>query len=118
MKDSDFEKYQKMSNLFKTTDHDSFAALTGGLKNNWVLLMAIFAIGGWVVTNLNDTKNVNVLQDSRIESNEKAVEAIGISVTTLTNEMRNNVNINNSTNNEILRRLDLVQKDIEIIKEK
>lgn len=105
-----------MKELFKQPDHDTFGMLTGGLRNNWPLLMALFGIGWWIITSVSASQNINVVQDGKIEATAKAVSELTINVTSLANQFQTNVRANDTANNEILRRLDLVQKDIDIIK--
>ncbi len=101
----------------KQRDRDSFASFTGGLRNNWIFVIALFGVGFWIVTNVNESKNLNTIQDGKIESTVRAIEVLTQNMNDLTTESRANVRSNDNTNSEILRRLDLVQKDIDFIKQ-
>lgn len=116
MEDKDIEKMAKVYGIFRQPDHDSFASFTGGLRNNWVFVMAVVAIAWWIINSVTNAQNINVIQDSKIESTVKAITDLTSNVNNLTNQVQTNVRTSDAANNEIVRRLDLVQKDIDIIK--
>lgn len=116
MNDADLQKFRQMKEMFSQHDSDSFASFTGGLRSNWYFVMAIFAVGFWIVTNVNDSKNTNIIQDGKIDGNAKAVEILTTNVTTLTTEMHTNQREADGVNSEIIRRLDLLQKDVDTLK--
>lgn len=90
-------------------DRDSFATFTGGLRENWVFVMALFAIGIWGTNQLSDINAVNITQQNQIDQNIKQLEV-------LTTAFNASQQAANTSSNEIVRRLDNMQKDIEIIK--
>lgn len=89
-------------------DKDSFAAFTMGLKDNWIFLMALFGFGMWLVTNVFQMNTVNLSQDKDIDSNTKNIQTL----TTTFDGWRTD---QNSSNAEIVRKLDSLQKDIDVL---
>lgn len=99
-------------------DHDSFADFTSGLRQNWVFVIALFSVGFWLISNTFETQNINQQQDNRIESNAAAIVNINKSFEGFQVDTRAAFQNVGDTNNEIIRRLDALQKDIEVIKTK
>ena len=121
LKEEDLKNFKALREIFteeKKRDQDSFATFSSGLRNNWIFVLALFAVGWWVVTNTNESKNINSNQDQALLVIEKSIETLGTDLISLRKEMSDNSKANVETNNEILRRLDLLQKDIEIVKTK
>lgn len=86
-------------------DKDSFASFTNGLRQNWTFVLALFAVGFWIVQSVFAINAINATQTKDIEANSKAID-----------EIRAAIDRQDQSNAEIIRRLDNVQKDIEIIK--
>lgn len=86
-------------------DKDSFASFTGGLRQNWVFVMAIVATGLWFVNSIADGRSTDMAQQNDIDAATAAIVEIKATLDSF-----------ESGNTEILRRLDAVQKDIEFIK--
>ena len=99
-------------------DRDSFASFTGGLRENWVFVVALFSVGFWLISNTFQIQNVNEQQDTRIESNAAAIINLNKEFESFEEDTGNAFEANDVINNEIIRRLDALQKDIEVIKGK
>lgn len=99
-------------------DRDSFAEFTGGLRQNWVFVIALFSIGFWLISNTFEIQNQNQQQDTRIESAETAIVNLNKQYEGLRDDTGDGFEAVNTTSNEIIRRLDALQKDIEVIKGK
>lgn len=99
-------------------DRDSFAEFTGGLRQNWVFVIALFSIGFWLISNTFEIQNQNQQQDTRIESTETAILNLNKQFETFEQETGNSLEATSVINNEIIRKLDALQKDIEVIKGK
>lgn len=92
----------------QVADRDSFASFTSGLRDNWPFLMALFAVGFWVVTNIMQINNINISQDGKIDSNASDIKSLSTDFKTFTDGQ-------SSSNSEVIRRLDSLQKDINIL---
>lgn len=94
--------------VVQVKDRDSFASFTTGLKDNWVFLMALFGFGMWLLTNIFQINTTNLSQDKNITTLELNQQQITTTVNTFVTDQ-------NASNAEIVRKLDSLQKDIDII---
>jgi hypothetical protein len=85
----------------KSNHHDPFE----GLRNNWMFVTALAAVAFWLTQNIFDIKTVNTTQTGDITENKARIE-----------KLEESIEDNRQTSSEIIRRLDAVQKDIEVIK--
>jgi len=53
----------------QTTDKDSFEVFRGGLKDNWIFVMALIGCAMFVFNSINDGKSVDAFQNVQIETN-------------------------------------------------
>lgn len=86
---------------------DSFESLTSGAMKGWPFIMFVLVIGYTVVTNFNTITSTNENQDQRIQQNAEAIRSIEGKLDDAT-----------TASNEIIRRLDNLQKDLELLKSK
>lgn len=87
---------------------DSFASFTSDLRKNWMFIMALFAVGFWIVTNVLQINSINLTQDRDIKMNTTDIRD-------LTNTLDTWQQDQNTSNAEIVRKLDSLQKDIDIL---
>jgi hypothetical protein len=95
---------------------DSFAVFTDGLKNNWIFVMAVFAVGMWMFNSINDQKSANAFQDVQIKTN---IEDISQNAADIEQLDKNLSTLNQSQvagYNELVRRLDSLQASIDALK--
>lgn len=85
-------------------DRDSFANLTGGLRQNWPLILALFGFGMWLMNAINDSQTTNLNQQNEIDRNTAAIQ-----------ELKSLVTDGQTANAEIIRKLDNLQKDVDIL---
>lgn len=102
----------------RSTDKDSFATFTGGLRQNWVFVLALFGVGFWIITNVLDNKSIDASQDASIQANAQAIINLNETFEDRKVVVDQKLDDTNNTSNEIIRKLDAVAKDIEIIKGK
>jgi len=113
----DLEQLKVMAEMMKPVkDNDSFNSLTNTLSKNSWLIMAVVGVALWLISGINDGKNIDQIQNTRIDSNAAAIEKlVGV-----TEAIANNGDLDRSNqqnvNSEILSSIKLIQKDIEIIK--
>lgn len=86
-------------------DKDSFSAFTGGLSKGWPFILTVGSIGFWMVQSIYGINSTLTQHDARITQNAEAIKAIDMKLDTFT-----------VSNNEIIRRLDNMQKDLDILK--
>lgn len=99
-------------------DNDSFSEVVGGVRSNWMIIMAAFSVCFWLISNTFEIKNTNNAQDSRISSNETAIVNLNKDYKDFQVKTESNFEAQSNVNGEILRTLQSVQKDIEFIKTK
>lgn len=86
-------------------DRDSFASTRSALKDNWIFLVALFGTGMWVMNAVNDGQTVNINQQNEIDRNTAAIV-----------ELKDIATSGQTNTADIIRRLDNLQKDLEVIK--
>lgn len=97
-------------------DRDSFASFTSGLRNNWMFVMAMVAVMMWGFNKLSTIDSINVDQDRRISTNAQDIAALTGNISNLTSAVDTKFDNLSNTNNDVIRRLDSLQKDIDVIK--
>lgn len=97
-------------------DKDSFASFRGGLKDNWIFIGAVFALGMFVFNNLNDGKATDIAQDNKIEANAILIQENSKAIDQLTQNLQS-TNTNYITGyNEIIRKIDSIQTAVDTLK--
>lgn len=94
-----------------THDSDSFADLTSGLRKNWIFLGALAVGAMWVIGGINTASSINQTQETKIAETAQAIINLNKSFDEFKGVTDNNYN-------ELIRRMDSFQKDIEFIKTK
>lgn len=88
-------------------DKDSFSSFTGGLQKGWPFILAISSIVFWLMQSIFGINSTLIAHDTRITNNTGKIIAI-----------ENKLDSIDVASNEIIRRLDNLQKDLEILKQK
>ena len=88
-------------------DKDSFASFTSGVAKGWPFFLAMASIAFWLIQSIFGINSTLAQHDSRIMQSAEAVKGIEAKI-----------DIQTISGNEIIRRLDNLQKDLEILKGK
>lgn len=95
---------------------DSFAALRGGIKDNY-LVIGLFVSAGWFIfTSINDGKVININQDLQIEGTVKALELQGKDIQQLNTNIQALNTSQLNTYNELIRKIDALSTAVEQLK--
>lgn len=93
---------------------DSFSTTVDAFTRGWPFIIALISAAFWIVQGFStnsalfaELKAANDKQDLKIEQNAKSIEIL------VANEDKSL-----ETSNEVIRRLDNIQKDVEILKTK
>lgn len=86
---------------------DSFDTFTGGLSKGWPFILAMCSIAFWLIQSIIGINSTLQQHDTRITQNVEAIKSID-----------SKLDANVVSNNDIIRRLDNLQKDVEILKAK
>lgn len=86
---------------------DSFEILTGGILRGWPLITGILALAAFLF-------NMN----SAIQAHEANITANTHAIQQIETKLDSQATVNNTNNNEVVRRLDNLQKDVDILKTK
>ena len=95
---------------------DTFSIFTGGLRENWIFIAAIFSVGWWLVTGINEQKNVNVFQDAQIKTNAEDIAAVTASIGQLNTSLQTSNTNNLNSYNELIRKIDGLQAAIDTLR--
>lgn len=85
-------------------DHDSFASTRNALKENWIFLAALFGAGMWILNAINTGQTTDINQQNEINRNTAAIS-----------ELKQFVLAGQTANQEIIRKLDILQRDVDIL---
>lgn len=96
---------------------DSFAVFTDGLRNNWVFVMAVLAVGMWMFNSINDQKSANAFQDVQIKTNIEDISQNAADIEQLDKNITTLNQTQVSSYNELVRRLDSLQASIDALKQ-
>lgn len=97
-------------------DADSFASLTTNVRNNWPIILALASLLFWGFNLLSNINAVNADQDRRITTNAQDIGKLADTVADYARTTDTRLDNASSNDNDIIRRLDSLAKDIEIIK--
>lgn len=97
-------------------DRDSFASFIGGLRENWVFVLAMMGAFFWLNTHINSNIQTNSQQDTHIQSLIETVQQLTENMGVLNEKVDTVTSGQNVVNNEIIRRLDALQTTVEFIK--
>jgi exonuclease VII small subunit len=97
------------------SDRDSFATFTGGLRENWIFVGAVFAAAMWLFNGQSDARNVDTIQQTAIDANAAQITALESKLDDLEQSLNDKFDEAADLNAEVIRRLDSVQREVEII---
>lgn len=97
-------------------NEDSFSVFTEGLRSNWVFVVALVAVGMWVVNGLNDQRSVNAFQDVQIKANVADITKNAADIEQLDKNLSALNQSQVANYNELVRRLDSLQASIDALK--
>lgn len=100
----------------KPEDRDTFATFTGGLRENWIFVMAVMGVFFWVNTQINSNIQTDARQDTHIQSLIETVQQLTENMGVLNGKVDSTVDAQSVTNSEIIRKLDALQTTVEFIK--
>lgn len=109
---------QHMGEIVPVRDesNDSFSVFTGGLRENWPIVLTGVAVAFWLINGSNEQKSINAYQDVQIESNVEDIRQNTVDI----EQLNKNVQLLNTTQvsnyNDLVRRMDALQASIEALK--
>lgn len=104
---------QKLALALKGGDKDSFAMFRGGLKDNWIFLVAVVAGITWLFNNFNSGSEINLRQDSDIKSLTSNLAELTVTVGALADQ----VDKDNDGQTQMQQDIALIKADINTIKD-
>lgn len=115
---ADIMKPQPQTQAQPAQDRDSFAGFTSGISRNQYIIFAIISAVMWIVSGMNDGKNINSIQTSQITANTQAIEKVTAAVESLAKSTDADRSAQQIVNVQLLNSNATIQKDIEAIKNK
>lgn len=100
----------------RTEDKDSFASFTGGLRNNWMFVIATFTFVAWLINSNSNIRTVNLTQDTQIAQSAQAIVNLNNDYQTNKNKVESKFEQTDGVSAEILLKLTSIQKDIDSIR--
>lgn len=95
----------------RTPDKDSFATAGSFLRNNWPILITLVGAIIYIPSQFSENTSINRAQDLQIERTAKEVQELSASFEAFQTAQ-------NLANNDIVRRLDKIQTDVDTLKAK
>lgn len=93
------------------TDRDSFATAGNFLRNNWPILVTLAAAILYIPSQFSEIKSTNVAQQVQIDRNSEELKLLSAS-------FKDSQDSQITVNNDIVRRLDKIQTDVDTLKAK
>lgn len=114
---------QKLAPLFQMPaataavhEKDSFSSFVGGVRQNWIFIAAMISVLFWGFNQLSAIDTVNADQDRRITTSAQDLATLTNTMSEFIKTVDNKFDTQGDNMNEIIRRLDSLQKDVDIIK--
>jgi len=81
-------------------------------------IVGVISLSFWAFQALNQVQTTNLTQDQKIDTKHKNIEALTLNISTLSNNTTQKFEAQNTSNNEIIRRLDALQTGLTSLQDK
>jgi len=102
--------------VHNNTQKDTFSIFTDGLRSNWIFVMALVAVGMWLINGSNEQRSVNAFQDVQLKTTVEDIAQANSDIDQNTKNIQT-LNATQVTNyNDIVRRMDALQNAVDGLK--